>query len=156
MKKEKKCEHKWVDGVCSKCGEPEWYSKEMTNPPSIHKEEENKTFDGHDTKFCPAFVGNGKCDCSFLKDKKEDCEQDEHKGRTPCRHTEYWLNELREQKEKAFEEGKEIGNDDFNSLKEYIKHSQLKEIRERVRGMKRPNRPKRNKLIDDLLKELEK
>jgi hypothetical protein len=22
-----------------------------------------KTFDGHLTKFCPAFVGNGECDC---------------------------------------------------------------------------------------------
>ena len=63
---------------------------------------------------------------------------------------------LEKARKEGFEEGREIGNDDFNSLKEDIKQTQLKEIRERVRGMKRPNRPKRNKLIDDLLKELEK
>lgn len=42
---------------CKKCSPSGEWEKEF--------DEKFRSFDGHSTEHCPAFVGNGKCDCSL-------------------------------------------------------------------------------------------
>ena len=56
-------------GTCGKCG-IYWHklTKYYTCPkcekdPDYETWDRKEIYDGHLTKFCPAFVGNGECDC---------------------------------------------------------------------------------------------